>query len=261
MRTSKDDQQRTRRSILDAAAQIIAAQGFRSATMHEIAARANVGDATIYKYFPSKEDLVFGYFELRTEDLINRLRAIEGFAQLSFREQLHVLFETQFELFDADRAFIRTAYESAFLTNWIATASRARASRDRFVTVVADLVSAATEVGEFAALPFPALFPTLVWEFNVAATYYWLEDTSPNYTKTTEMLDRSLALLEAVLKSNVLSRLGDLVQFLIREHILSKIQPIASVATNAAPKRAFMPADEPPPARRTRSAAKQRKTS
>ncbi|RJX36015.1 MAG: TetR/AcrR family transcriptional regulator [Desulfarculus sp.] len=48
-----------RMAILNSAEHIFAERGFHEATISEIAAGANVSDATIYEYFPSKEALLF----------------------------------------------------------------------------------------------------------------------------------------------------------------------------------------------------------
>lgn len=45
--------------ILKAAEVVFAKKGFQQATISEIAREANVSDATIYEYFPNKEELLF----------------------------------------------------------------------------------------------------------------------------------------------------------------------------------------------------------
>jgi hypothetical protein len=82
----------------------------------------------------------------------------------------------------------------------------------------------------------------LLWEYAIGVTYYWLEDSSPKYVNTTQMLDKSLAVLNAVLVSNVSSKVADLVQFLIREHVLAKIQDMRKERKpdGPRPKRKFM---------------------
>lgn len=50
-------QERRRGQILDAATSVFAAQGFATAEVQEIADRTGVGKGTIYRYFPSKEEL------------------------------------------------------------------------------------------------------------------------------------------------------------------------------------------------------------
>jgi TetR/AcrR family fatty acid metabolism transcriptional regulator len=48
-----------REKILKAAERIFARKGFQDATISDVAQQAGVSDATIYEYFPSKEELLF----------------------------------------------------------------------------------------------------------------------------------------------------------------------------------------------------------
>ena len=49
--------------IIEAAVVVFAQKGYASATVADIAARAEIGKGTIYEYFASKEDLFFAVFE------------------------------------------------------------------------------------------------------------------------------------------------------------------------------------------------------
>ena len=224
MKVSKEEKEKTRRKLVNSAVHVISKKGFRDATMREIAERAKVADATIYKYFPTKETLLFAYFELRMDDLVEKLKGISDFHKYGFQEQLHVILETSLENFAQDRNFVQIAYEGVFLTNWLATAQGSKATKDRFFEIVDDLVTAAVEAGEFVEPPFKNFLYELLWEYTIGITYYWLKDESDNYTSTTQTIDKSLAVLDAALKGNILSKLVDLGQFLIREHLLSRIK-------------------------------------
>jgi AcrR family transcriptional regulator len=61
-----------REEILKAAERVFAAKGFFLSAMHEIAQEAEFETGTIYKYFPSKEDLYLTLIDKKTEE-INRL--------------------------------------------------------------------------------------------------------------------------------------------------------------------------------------------
>ena len=50
-------QERRRAEILDAASSVFAAHGFAAADVQEIADKTGVGKGTVYRYFPSKEEL------------------------------------------------------------------------------------------------------------------------------------------------------------------------------------------------------------
>jgi AcrR family transcriptional regulator len=63
------DAARNRKRIIEAAADLFAARGFEVSTA-EIARQAGVGEATIFRRFPQKEDLIDAVIELRmTESL------------------------------------------------------------------------------------------------------------------------------------------------------------------------------------------------
>lgn len=51
------------RAIVEAAANVFAESGFRSARMADVAARAGIGKGTVYEYFRSKEDLFLAVFD------------------------------------------------------------------------------------------------------------------------------------------------------------------------------------------------------
>ena len=58
MRTTKAQQAQSHRLLIRTAVDLMTQHGFDGTTMKQIARAAELGDATIYKYFPSKEKLV-----------------------------------------------------------------------------------------------------------------------------------------------------------------------------------------------------------
>jgi AcrR family transcriptional regulator len=64
---------RTRAQIVDVALDLFIEQGYEMTTMEEIAARAEVGSSTLYRYFPSKDLLVLDPL-VRAMDLASLLR-------------------------------------------------------------------------------------------------------------------------------------------------------------------------------------------
>ena len=64
----------TRNALRDAAMKLFASQGFGATTIDQIAEAANVSRATVFTYFPTKEEIVFGEGAAAIDGLAVRLR-------------------------------------------------------------------------------------------------------------------------------------------------------------------------------------------
>jgi AcrR family transcriptional regulator len=66
--------QQTRQAIADAAFDLFAEHGFDRVPVADVARRANVSEATVFNYFPTKEDLIYGQLEEFETALIGAIR-------------------------------------------------------------------------------------------------------------------------------------------------------------------------------------------
>jgi AcrR family transcriptional regulator len=66
--------QRTRQLIADTAWRLFADRGFDQVPVAEIAGAAEVSEATVFNYFPTKEDLVFHRMEAFEQELLGAIR-------------------------------------------------------------------------------------------------------------------------------------------------------------------------------------------
>jgi AcrR family transcriptional regulator len=66
--------QRTRRHIADTARRLFAERGFDAVTVAEIARAAEVAQATVFNYFPTKEDLFYSRLEAFEDELMAAIR-------------------------------------------------------------------------------------------------------------------------------------------------------------------------------------------
>lgn len=78
-RVVRADARRNRDKIVEIAAQIFAREGL-DVPMDAIARRAGVGAGTLYRHFPTRQDLLGQVLAQRTTDLTRRRREIEGAA-------------------------------------------------------------------------------------------------------------------------------------------------------------------------------------
>jgi AcrR family transcriptional regulator len=66
--------QRTREAIAETAWRLFAQRGFDRVPVAEIAREADVSEATVFNYFPTKEDLVFHRMEAFEHELLDAIR-------------------------------------------------------------------------------------------------------------------------------------------------------------------------------------------
>jgi AcrR family transcriptional regulator len=69
--------QRTRQLIADTARALFAERGFEAVPVAEVARAAEVSEATVFNYFPTKEDLFYSGLEAFEEDLLSAIRERE----------------------------------------------------------------------------------------------------------------------------------------------------------------------------------------
>lgn len=116
---------RTRESIVDAALSLYERQGYDETTMEQIAAEAEVGTSTLYRYFPAKDQILLDgmmegdgrlatYFEARppTEDVSTALgEAINAyFIDAESQEQRILLMRAVLDRSTAPRARLWDAW-------------------------------------------------------------------------------------------------------------------------------------------------------
>jgi AcrR family transcriptional regulator len=66
--------QRTRELLAETAGRLFAERGFDSVTVAEVARAADVSEATVFNYFPTKEDLFYSQMESFEEALVEAVR-------------------------------------------------------------------------------------------------------------------------------------------------------------------------------------------
>jgi AcrR family transcriptional regulator len=66
--------QRTRQLIADTARRLFAERGFEAVPIAEIAREAEVSEATVFNYFPTKEDIFYSRLEAFEDELLTSIR-------------------------------------------------------------------------------------------------------------------------------------------------------------------------------------------
>ncbi|MFZ6673258.1 TetR family transcriptional regulator [Undibacterium sp. Xuan67W] len=223
MKTSKSQQEQTRRLVIRTAVDLMTEHGYEATTMKQIARAAGIGDATIYKYFPTKEKLLLAYYELCIDIVLEVTLETPGLAQFSLQERLQRLVDALLELLLADREFVE-------ITRTVVGKSPLLMMRDQMPgqqalkTQIVAFIDAAEQSGEIAACDFKNLLGGLFADYLFAVIAYWLKDESEEFSDTTQLVDLTLAVLVLALKSGVVNKLSELASFLIRNQLSRVMQ-------------------------------------
>ncbi|MBI3284346.1 MAG: TetR/AcrR family transcriptional regulator [Burkholderiales bacterium] len=223
MKTSKSQQEQVRRQIIRTAVDLIGEHGYEATTMKQIARAAGIGDATIYKYFPSKEKLLLGYYELSMEIALQLTRETPELAQFSLQERLQTLVDALLELLLADREFVaitRTIVARSPLLMLRDSIPGQQALKQQVMGFIAEAESS----GEIAACDYKNLIAGLFGDYLFAVLVYWLQDDSEEFSDTTQLVDLTLAVLVLALKSGVVNKLSELFGFLVRNQLTRLMQ-------------------------------------
>lgn len=244
MKISQEKKAQNRRDIISAAVELMGEKGFKTATMRQIAKAAGLGEATIYNYFPTKEAILYAYYEDHMLACIEDLKSVPQFETFSLQEQLQTFFETSLNRYLQDRGFVQETVRQALLgasRDW----PHIRPIRSAYLSAVDEMLAAAVEVGEIPDPVFQDLMGQFLMDAYIGVVVYWLEDRSDGFENTTVLIDRGLDLTCALLKAGVANKLFDMAIFMFRTHILDRIEHLATpLKTAATVKRRFMEAME-----------------
>lgn len=223
MKISKSQQDKTQRQILAAAVELMSRQGFEATSMKQIAREAGIGDATIYKYFPSKEKLVLGYYELALAEALAQTAKTRGFSGFGLQEKLQRLADAVLERLLPDREFVA-------LTRSLAQQSPLLLLGDGLPGKVAikaavqGWLAEAEAAGQIAPCGIQGLVAGFFTDYLFGLLVYWLDDDSEEFANTTQLSDLCLGVLVLVLQSGLINKLGDLAGFLLRNQLARLLQ-------------------------------------
>jgi len=180
----------TRRILLAKALALFQKKGVDATTMRDIAKAAGMSLGAAYYYFPSKEALVFAYYE----DIQNQLD-LRARPTGTLRERLGALFHAKLEAIRPHRAMLSSII--AHLVNpgdpLSAFSAQTRSVRDRSLAMWARELDGAVPS---AAVPVVA---NALWLLNLAAMLIYINDVSPGERRTHGLVDDGLDMVVPLL--------------------------------------------------------------
>ncbi len=218
MKTSQKQQEQTRRQIVQSAVELMSRQGFEGTTMKDVARQAGIGDATIYKYFPTKERLVLGYFDQVVADALVATQQTPGLASYSLQEKLQRLTDAVLEALLPDREFVALARTLAARSPLLLLGEQ-MAAKQALRLAVQGFLAAAEAAGEIEPCDFQATLGGLYTDYLLGVMAYWLADESDQFADTTQLVDLSLGVLVLTLRAGLVNRVLELGGFVLRSQM------------------------------------------
>jgi AcrR family transcriptional regulator len=182
----------TRRLLLERALELFQARGVEATTMRDIARAAGLSLGAAYYYFPSKEALVFDYYEQNQREMEELAERAGG----TLRERLGALLHGKLESIRPQRAMFGVIIArlvdpgdplSAF-------SAQTRAVRERAIAIY-------TRTLDGSGLPPNAIAVAAhtLWLLQLAAMLVFVNDTSARCSRTHGLVDEGLDVLVPLL--------------------------------------------------------------
>jgi len=159
---------------------------------HDLARAAHLSLGAAYYYFPSKEALVFAFYEANQDDIEAREATITG----TLRERLGALFHAKLDSIRDQRKMLAAIIQrlvdpgdplSAF-------SARSRAVRDRAIAVLARTLAAGGIPAEVVPIAAHGL-----WLFQLASMLIFVNDDSADQVRSHGLIDDGLDLVVPML--------------------------------------------------------------
>jgi AcrR family transcriptional regulator len=208
------------RRLYESAIALIAERGYDAATLRDVAARAGVSQALVYRYFPSKRALVLAFHD----ELLDRIVAAAApLAPGRWRDRFNDVLELELSVLRPHRTTLRALVpllasetEEGLLGSRSGTSARIRG-------LFAQIVAEATDA---PAPAFSAALGRILYLAHVGVVLWWLIDRSVGQRAT----DALVTLLRHMLPSAGLAlRLGS-----VRGYVMAADDILAEAVFDAA---------------------------
>ncbi|MBL0218358.1 MAG: TetR/AcrR family transcriptional regulator [Myxococcales bacterium] len=182
----------TRKHLLERALALFQKRGVEATTMRDIAKAAGMSLGAAYYYFPSKEALVFAYYEDNQADLEQLAQAASG----TVREQLGTIFHGKLATIRPQRKMLAAIVQRLVDPSDPVSAfsAQTRAVRDHALGVLDRVLVKAGLPPEVLPLATRAL-----WLLQMAMMLVYVNDDSPDERRTHGLVDDALDMIVPML--------------------------------------------------------------
>ncbi|MCB9025332.1 MAG: TetR/AcrR family transcriptional regulator [Bdellovibrionaceae bacterium] len=223
MKISKAQKEKNLVAIIEAAIKLSNKDSFKTVSMKAIAQEAGISDATIYNYFPTKEEIITGYFELRMKQAILAAKKSEEYLALDYFQKIQWLIENHLDNLRKDGDFLSQSLNQLFVQPISLAQTSVGKSKQKYLAFLDTELQVAIEKKEFDSPPFASFICELIWDFHLGMVFYWIKDKSNSKANSSQLIQMGVELLKEVMCANILNKAYNIAHFLFKEHLLSKL--------------------------------------
>lgn len=187
--TGKGEQ--TRQEIYNAALQLFREKGFELTTMRDIATQAKVALGSAYYYYPSKEAIIFAYYDSVQADHDRLVADAIATGKLDLKQRLQFAYQSKLDIVAKDRKLLGVIFrysgepEHPLSCLGSATAHVRRQSIEVFRTALGD---------ERLPKDLDLLLPVALWALQMGILILFIYDNTQGQQRTRRLIDGAMEL-------------------------------------------------------------------
>ncbi|KLN59302.1 hypothetical protein WH96_18500 [Kiloniella spongiae] len=219
MKISNKQKEANKAKLIAVAVDLFSEHGFHNVSMKQISKAAEMGESTIYKYFPNKDKFLLSYHETVLNSVMELVEEADDFDDFTLEEKLQFFVYNYLDILIENREFVAESIEilrasPAFLMQREFPASKTLKKK------IIEILEQSVNKGEIPDVPFEGAVAHLMVDALLGIVLYWLQDDSEEFMQTTQFVEVSTNFFATLLKSGVLGKGVDLVSFMIKSQMM-----------------------------------------
>ncbi len=184
--------------ILDAALELFREEGFDSATMRSIAAKAGVATGAAYYYYASKEAIVMAFYRRAWTEMQSAIHAALSETR-GLEAKLKAVIRVKLEHFAANRGVLRALLRTGADPRHPLSPFSAETTEIRDADI-AWFARTLEEGGVRIPRDLQTHLPGVLWFFQMGVIFFWVTDESPGQARTARLIDLSAKIVVSLIR-------------------------------------------------------------
>src|SRR3989442_1298109 len=188
--------------ILDSALALFRQEGFDTATMRDIAEKAEVATGAAYYYYPSKDAIVMDFYQRSCADMQPKIKAaLERVGGLEGR--LRELIRVKIVHFAPNRNVLRALLRNGADPQYPLSpfSPETREIREIDITWFRRIL---VDCGMRIPRDLEPQLPGVLWLFQMGVIFFWVIDDSPNQARTLQLLELTAKSVVSLIRASAL---------------------------------------------------------